>query len=368
MILKTISLENFRLHKNTSLNFSNHLNYIVGGNGQGKTSLLEAIYYLCTSKNLNRNSDNEAVSFEEKYFKVYGEFLSRINNKVEIRFENTSRKKVININDKPIYRTSQIIGKFPVVTLTQPDHAITLGAPADRRKFVDSVITQASTAYLKNLLEYGKILRQRAILLNLYKEKRTSQIENELSTWTEMLIRSGAEIVRHRIAFIVEFNEYLTSSYKEIINDLEEPSIEYEYLNMEKAVEETFIESLADYRDEEIRKGMNLFGPHRDEFSFRINGRELKKYGSQGQHKTFQISLRFGEFFYLSDKLGEAPLFLLDDVFGELDEFRARRISNYLKKIGQAFLTLTDITKFDSLTKTSEDFLINIASGKAVYA
>lgn len=370
MILNNLELTNFRLHRHTKIKFSEQLNYIVGGNGQGKTSLLEAIYYLCTSKNLSQSKDQEVVSFDKSFFNIKGKFSDLINNNVEVIYSGKENKKVLNLDEKVLKRASNLIGKFPVVTLTPSDHSITMGAPADRRKFVDSVISQASNTYLKILIDYNKTLRQRSALLYQMKESYQPQLIDQLETWTESLIKLGSEIIEHRIKFVKIFSEYIVESYKTIMNSIETPSIEYNYLNESnnKEISKTFRKEIERMKNQEIVRAKNLVGPHRDEFLFKVNNLDLRKYGSQGQHKTFQISLRFGEFFYLKDTLGKTPIFLMDDVFGELDAFRAKKISEYMKKIGQAFITLTDFSNFEHLTKSEDDLVINIKSGQVTYA
>jgi len=370
MILNNLELTNFRLHRHTKIKFSDQLNYIVGGNGQGKTSLLEAIYYLCTSKNLSQSKDQEVVSFGESFFNIRGNFSDLINNNVEVIYSVKENKKILNLDEKVIKRASNLIGKFPVVTLTPSDHSITMGAPADRRKFVDSVISQASNTYLKILIDYNKTLRQRSALLYQMKENYQPQLIDQLETWTESLVKLGSEIIEHRIKFVETFGEYIAESYKTIMNSVEVPGIEYKYLNetKEEDVYMSFKAELEKVKDQEIIRAKNLVGPHRDEFVFKVNNLDLRKYGSQGQHKTFQISLRFGEFFYLKDTLGKTPIFLMDDVFGELDAYRANKISEYMKKIGQAFITLTDFSNFEHLTKSEEDFVLNIKNGQVAYA
>ena len=144
MILESLTLKNYRLHKSTDLQFSNKLNYILGGNGQGKTTLLEAIYSLCTTKNLNQANDSEAVNFEEKFFEVKGTFKELTEHNIRLFFDSDVNKKSYFLDNKQIYKASSVIGEFPLVTLTPSDHAITQGSPAERRKFVDSVISQAS--------------------------------------------------------------------------------------------------------------------------------------------------------------------------------------------------------------------------------
>ena len=188
MVLKQIELQNFRLHKHTSLDFSDKLNLIVGGNGQGKTSILEAIYYLCTTKNLNLANENDVVMFGEQFFEAKGRFLDLTQNQSRLLYDLPKNKKNFFLDDKQVYNSSSIIGKFPIVSLIQSDHAITQGAPADRRRFVDSVISQASHAYLEILLEYNKTLRQRSSLLSQIKESRSINLFSQLEAWTEALI------------------------------------------------------------------------------------------------------------------------------------------------------------------------------------
>ncbi len=370
MILKSIDLINYRLHKRTSLEFSDQLNYIIGGNGQGKTSLLEAIYYLSTSKNLSQSSDSEVITFNEKLFEVKGKFKDLTENIVSLLYKYGDNRKTILIDEKNINRGSELIGRFPVVSLTPTDHTITLGAPADRRKFIDSVISQASATYLKILIDYKKTLRQRSSLLYQIRETNQSNLLDQLDVWTETLINQGVEIIEHRIKFISDFTGYINGSYKKIMDNLEHPSIEYKFLNRVDSVDikKQFKQEIEEARDLELIRGKNLIGPHRDEFIFKINDLELRKFGSQGQHKTFQIALRFGEFFYLKETMGKTPIFLMDDVFGELDAFRAERVSSYMKEIGQAFITLTDFSNFSYLSKSKEDLIINVNQGQIAYA
>ena len=369
MILSQLILSNFRIHKNTILNFSEALNYIVGGNGQGKTSVLEAAYYLCTTKSFY-SKDIEAISFEEDEFEIKGIIKDLIENNNRVYFSLPENRKYYFQNSKLISRAANIIGKFPVVILTPADHAITQGAPAERRRFVDSVISQASSTYLNILLDYNKTLKHRSVILNSLKESFNRQLENELSAWTEKLIDSGVELILHRKKFVNDFIEYVSDSYTKIVEEIETPFIEYSYLDKSnvKNIKEVFEKILNEKREEEIRRTLNLVGPHKDDFIFSINNINLRTYGSQGQHKTFQTALRFAEFFYLKESTGKTPIFLLDDVFGELDASRAGKISECLKHVGQAFITLTDFADFSFLTKTENDLVIRLNNGQITYA
>lgn len=370
MFLSSISLRNIRKHTDTKIEFANKLNYVVGGNGVGKTTILESIYYLCTTKSCITSLDSEVVKIGENSFGIQGYFTGLTNDNVQINYSNKENKKVYILNDRPVERFSDTIGKFPVVLLSPVDHTITQGYPAERRRFVDSVISQASRTYLNLLIEYNRTLKQRTYLLNRIRESYNKDID-ELYAWNKKLVNTGVEIIKHRKEFVREFESYIRDSYQKILFNREEPKIQYYFLvgKCPDDIEGCFEQLLEQRAEDEIRRGTNLVGPHRDDFVFDINGISLKSYGSQGQHKTFQTVLRFAEYFYLKDKTGNSPLFLLDDVFGELDAERAAAISKYLSTIGQAIITLTDFGNISFLKMGKEDRVIKILTdGNVSYA
>lgn len=369
MILASIKLINFRCHQNVELIFSDKINYIVGGNGLGKTAILEAIYYLCTTKSHNTNSDAESVKFGENFFEIVGKFKNLVNDDVRVIYSSEDNKKKYLQNGKNKHRLSEVIGKYPIVLLTPADHSITFGYPGDRRKFVDSIYCQASGVYMKLLVDYNKTVKQRTSLLNNLRESRSKNY-SELSAWTDKLIETGSELISYRKRFYVEFVPYVQRAYKEILNEKEHPGMIYHYLGGYDGndTESRFSELINSRKEDELRRAACLVGPHRDDFIFDINGINLKTFGSQGQHKTFQVALRFAEYFYLKEKTGKAPIFLLDDVFGELDTERSIRISENLKDVGQTFITLTDFTNMSYLRKDDNDRVFNLSRGEVAYA
>lgn len=351
------------------IEFSPGLNYVIGGNGHGKTSILEAIYFLCTTKNFKSSSDVDVVSFQEDSFEINGGFQDATTDQIRVYYSASERQRYYFQNEKRITRAADVIGKYPVVILTPDDHTLTQGYAGDRRKFVDSVISQASEGYLKTLLDYNKTLRQRSYLLNQIKERYTPAYIRELDAWSEKLVNSGLELISYRRSFISEFKEYITEAYQVIMQSDEVPDIFYRYLDEspQENIRTVFEEKLSSVKNDEIRRSTNLVGPHKDDLIFHINDLPLKVYGSQGQHKTFQVALRFAQFFYMKEKVGRVPIFLLDDVFGELDTARSRRISEYLKDVGQAFITMTDFTNIDFLHRNDDDKIITVKQGSVHY-
>lgn len=368
MYLSSLKLINFRLHKNTHLQFSEGLNYIIGGNGQGKTTILEAIYYISTTKSFTSNSDQEVVNFIEDAFEIDGNIFDLTQNRIVIRYSKLENKKQYSLNGKVIHSPQEIVGRFPVVFLSPADSKITEESPQERRKFVDSVISQLSKTYLENLLEYKKILKQRSSILFRLREDYSPSTLDELEVWSERLIDVGSRLILSRKRFVSEFNSFIQEVYSKIMNGSEKPLIEYETIphNSDNEILVAFKDELIQQRENEIRRATNLVGPHKDEFKFYINGISLRDFGSQGQHKTFQVALRFAEYFYLKNKLGKNPFFLLDDVFGHLDLQRSQKISEHLGELGQAFITLTDLSDLSNLRKSEQDRIIQISEGKVL--
>ncbi len=365
MIVNSLRLKNFRIHKDSFFNFSEKLNFIVGGNGQGKTTILESIYLICTTKSFKSSSDWELAGFQTEGYEVSASVREKTDSDIRVIYLREEKKKRYLKDSKNITRISDIIGKFPVVLLTPADSEITHGYATERRRLIDSIISQSSELYFEILMDYTKTVKQRAALLNMIREKRLSYLFDELEAWDEKLVKEGIELMKYRESFLRGFNNYVSDSFARVVEMREKPEIKYDsiYINGIDTPEK-FTELLKKNRDKEIYRGANLYGPHRDEFLFYLNDKLLKSYGSQGQHKTFQVALRFAQFFYLKEILNRAPVFLLDDVFGELDQNRSVRISKFLAEIGQAFITLTDFSDYRSLLSDTANSSFSIEEGR----
>ena len=348
MRIAEVRLRNFRNHADTLLEFGGGINVLSGKNGQGKTNILEAISYLSLTKSFYASSDETAVRFGTDSFDVEGVIIagSGLRYTVQVSYGLRGGEKAFAINSTRPESLASVIGTFPVVILSPENNAITFGGPAARRRFVDLTLSQISRVYLEDILEYRRILRQRNRLLS---DARVggSASASALEPWTVSLVHYGSRIVKRRQEFVGEFKGYIDRGYKTLVSMGEEPALEYvsfrplpEGASTEEIAELMFNEVKA-RAAEELRRGVTLVGPHRDEVRLSINGAALQQYASQGQHKTFLVALKTAEFFYLQERRGEAPIFLLDDLFSELDEGRSRRILDFVSDLGQTIITTT---------------------------
>lgn len=375
MHLARIRLRGFRNHADTTLELGTGANVLAGDNGQGKTNIVEAISYLCLTKSFYASSDSLVLGFGGEAFEVVGELVSDSNVKARVRVSYLlgSREKVYTLNRRKVEPFSSVIGRFPLVILSPEHTPITLGPPAERRKFMDMVMSQSSVAYCEEVLDYRRVLKQRNKVLLEAKFGR-SEADTNLRPWDEQIVSLGARLMFRRRKFVEEFQSYIVSSYRQVTDDMEEPAIGYvpaTDVAAEAGVEEIagiLTRELAARRREEVRLGSTLVGPHRDELRFTINGLDLRKYASQGQHKTFLIALKMGEFSYLKELCRETPVVLLDDVFSELDERRVKQVLGLLGDLGQTVVTSTARNMFDeamAFGDRNRKFLV--AGGAVVY-
>lgn len=361
MFIENIRLKNFRNHADSYLECGQKANIILGNNGEGKTNLLEAVSYISLTKSFYASNDSVIVKVGETIFQIEANVVSdnRIKTKIHIGYDLTTGEKVYSINNRRIEKFSSVIGKFPLVFLSPENSNITFGGPAERRKFLDLVLSQSNQTYFEDLSEYRKVVRHRNRILNDAKFLKNDPADL-LAPWNEQLIRFGSRIMLRRRNFINEFQEYIFSAYKRLVDLREVPSMEYEPSfktgNSEKdeMVVENFKTEIDRKYKEELRLGSTLVGPHRDEISFKINGLDLRKFASQGQHKTFFVALKIGEFFYLKERCRENPILLLDDVFSELDDHRAQQMLLLIENLNQTFITSTNFDIFDKVLNFGE--------------
>lgn len=360
MKLLSLTLRQFRNHASSTFTFGASSNVLLGRNGQGKTNVLEAISYLCLTKSFFAGADTTAVQCGTTMFEVEGEFLSDVNvrHRVRICFDEQLRQKKFFINASEITRLSEVIGLFPIVVLSPENNSITFGSPSERRKFTDLVMSQSSKAYIEDMMEYKRVLRQRNKILS---DAQGNDCSAALAPWTEMLIRHGAAIIYRRNKFLNEFVAYVEKAYDIVAHNNERPGLAYvpqitAHPAMEREEIEAAMRVLAEKKKaDERRAGATQFGPQRDDIAFSINGLPLREYASQGQHKTYLIALKIAEFWYLKERCAELPVILFDDVFSELDETRSRQLLEMLAAMGQTFITTTSDRVFTGVRGWDDD-------------
>ncbi len=354
MHIKSIHLQNFRNHSDAEIKFAPHINVITGPNGAGKTNLIDAIHYLCMTSSFVSNTDRYVLQREAPYFTVKGNFEGNIRSEFSITCSYSyGEGKKIFVNESPLDRLSDLIGRVPVVVLSPQDKKLTAEGPKQRRSFIDALISQISSVYLQDLMDFRKARRQRNKLLQQFRGPRELLIE-WLEPWDAQLIEFGSRIVAKRTLVLNQFQYYLSQQYETISEMPQKPHLKYktfcEPSENVREIEERYKNKLEKAQSHEIDREITTVGPHRDEIIFYLGDIELRKYGSQGQHRLFALSLKLAQLYCFSEQLNDLPIFLLDDVFGDLDVHRTKVLLNALAEHkGQTFITSANSHLFDEI-------------------
>lgn len=352
MKITDLKLQNFRNHEETVVEWAPHMNVIIGQNGAGKTNLIDAIHYLCMSRSFVSSSDRYVVNQDATFFMIKGHFEGNIRSSFDVGCSYSwGEGKKIFVNESPLDRLSDLIGMVPVVVLSPSDKKLTSEGPKERRSFIDSFISQISPAYLQDLLDYRKVRKQRNKLLQDFRGSR-EVLTAYLEPWDKQLMDYGSRIVAKRTEVLNQFQEYLAKEYEVISGMRHEPHLEYETFcepsEDVEVVRERYQAELKNELNHEIERELTLVGPHRDEIVFYLDDFELRKFGSQGQHRLFALALKLAQLLYFSEELDDLPIFLLDDVFGDLDAQRTEVLLNALiEHAGQTFVTAANPIPFD---------------------
>jgi len=355
MVVTELILKNFRNHVSTRLEFGEGINALVGGNGEGKTNVLEALSYLSLTKSFFAANDATVLQIGKDSFEVDGTIRDTggSHHEVLVTYSRTSREKVVRVDRSRPETLASVVGRFPVVILS-PDHgSISAGGASERRKFMDILLSQTSRSYLEDLLEYRRALRQKNRLLMRAKleGRRPGGL---LDPWSISLSMHGGRIMQRRRDFAEEFQPCVGRAYAALAEGREHPEVAYVptvEVSPEMSadeIERALSQRMETSRQEEERRGWSLIGPHRDELQLSIDGKRVQEYASQGQHKTLLVALKVAEFSYMKERTTETPALLLDDVFSELDPARSRRILSLMPEMGQAVVTTTDERFFEN--------------------
>ncbi len=336
MHLDKLSLTNFKNYEDALFAFSREVNVVVGPNGSGKTNLLDAIYFLALSKSAFQSLDALSVTHNEDYFILDGTFVvNERATQITISLQRGQRKVILS-DKKPYERVSEHIGRFPVVLMAPNDTDLVREHSEDRRQFVDGVLAQLDPDYLQDYLQYQHVLKQRNSLLKLFADRRPVD-HDLLDTYDQPLLYIGQRLHDRRRQFITSLLPAVQAHYTYLSEGREMVSIRYES-DLDKL---GFDDLFAQNRSRDIAIQRTTLGVHRDDFEFLIDGMSLKRFGSQGQQKTFVIALKLGQFDQLLADKQVKPILLLDDIFDKLDDGRIARLIQRIDEgvFGQLFIT-----------------------------
>ncbi|MDP4680042.1 MAG: DNA replication/repair protein RecF [Cyclobacteriaceae bacterium] len=336
MILQKISLTNFKNYESIEIDFSKGLNCFTGLNGSGKTNLLDAIHYLSLTKSAFNSIDSQNIRHNTSFFALRAEFEEKNKNYKLVCSLKIGEKKNLKIDDSPYNKLSEHIGRFPVVLIAPNDDDLIRESSETRRKFVDSIISQADKKYLTDLISYTHYLKQRNSLLKRINETGKRDLDL-LNQYDGQIVTIGLRIAIIRQKFIDTILPEFTSQYKFLCDEKEHVDITYQTM----VLDESFSQKLKACLEKDIVLQRTSMGVHRDDYSFLINDTPLRKFGSQGQQKSFLIGLKLSQFDYIKQKKGITPILLLDDIFDKLDDERIQKLLQMIeaKRFEQIFIT-----------------------------
>lgn len=342
MHIENLKLANFKSYQDQELDFCGNVNCLVGNNGVGKTNLLDAVYYLSFCKSFFNPQDVQNIRHGEEFFAVHGRYQG-IAGQEDSQISCVVKKghgKQMKCNGKTYKTFSEHIGKIPLVMISPVDQIIIMGGSEVRRKFMDGVLSQTDKEYLNNLLQYQKALEQRNKLLKQMSDDRYLD-ETMLDLWDEQLVRYGEPIFERRKVFLSEFGPIFNDYYNSIATEKEAATIVYQSQLAES--EESFNEALKKNHHRDLYAQYTTVGIHKDDLDLNLGEYAVKKYGSQGQQKTFVLALKLAQFQYIYNMCGQKPILLLDDIFDKLDMVRVKQLIQLVgsDRFGQVLLTDT---------------------------
>lgn len=354
MYLKKLSIINYKNFASRSFDFDSKINCLVGNNGVGKTNVLDAIYYLANTKGYFNSISGQNIRHGEDFFVLDGVFDKKDREEhVNCSFKK-GLKKVINRNGKEYEKISDHFGLIPLVIISPSDSDLIVEGSGLRRKYMDSIISLNDRDYLKNLLNYNKILSQRNSLLKYFAANHTFDTLN-IEVYNEQLIGFGEELFAKREKFIAEFVPIFQSRYKHIISKITEETFteEVDLLYKSQLNKIDFKDLLENNIEKDRILQYTSVGVHKDDLLFKIKGYPVKKTGSQGQQKSFLIALKLAQFDFIKKKSGLKPILLLDDIFDKLDDHRVGQLLALVndKDFGQLFISDTHVERTENLIK-----------------
>jgi len=350
MYLKKLSLLNYKNIAEANFEFDRKINCFVGKNGIGKTNVLDAIYHLAYGKSYFNPLALQNIKHGEEFFVIDGTFEKNSRTEQIVCSLKKGQKKALKRNGKGYDKFSEHIGFIPLVIISPSDNDLITEGSETRRRFIDSVISQLDAAYLQQLINYQRVLTQRNTLLKYFASNHTFDRE-QLSIYNEQLDGLSTNLYEKRKQFLADFIPIFNRHHQAITNSAESVSLVYDSHLHEK--------TLLSLLDEHLQRDRILqytsVGIHKDDLSFEIDGHPIKKFGSQGQQKSFLIALKLAQFEFMKQQSGVLPILLFDDIFDKLDETRVAKIVEMVndKIFGQLFISDTHPERTEDIVKST---------------
>ena len=352
MHLKTLNLINYKNFKNQTFEFNSKVNCFVGSNGVGKTNILDAIYHLSFGKSYFNPIASQNIKHGEDFFVVDGRYSKDLKEEKIIVSLKKGGKKVIKRNSKSYNRFSDHIGLLPLVIISPVDRDLITEGSDLRRKFIDGVISQNDKIYLDQIIRYNKILFQRNSLLKQFYLSRTFD-HDTIEIYDEQLSKIGNLIFNKRKEFLELFSPIFFEKYSIISNNKEKVNLNYKSQLKNHRLQDLLISNIE--KDKVLQ--YTSAGTHKDDIEFLIGNYPIKKFGSQGQQKSFLIALKLAQYEVLKAKSGNSPILLLDDIFDKLDSKRVKQIIKMVNdsNFGQLFISDTDAKRTENVVKSAHE-------------
>lgn len=365
MFLERLELTNFRNYETNTLNFDQGINIFIGANAQGKTNLLEAIYVLALTRSHRTANDKALIRWQQDFARLEG-VVQRQTGKLPLELIISKQGKRAKVNHLEQAKLSAYLGHFNVVLFAPEDLEIVKGPPANRRRFIDMEFGQMNMNYLMNLSQYKLVLKQRNLYLRRLKYKEANDLIY-LEVLSDQLAAFGAKVIKIRHQLLQQMQNFAQIIHQEITNQQEQLTFKYqtfvktEQLSDSEEVLYQAIKTIYETNQKrEIEHGTTLFGPHRDDVVFYVNGQNVQAFGSQGQQRTTALSVKLAEIDLMQAQTGEYPVLLLDDVLSELDDVRQTHLLKAFQDKVQTFLTTTSLDSVaKEIIKTPKIFTIH---------
>ncbi len=365
MHLKNIKAVNFRNYDSLSVKLSAKMNAFLGLNGMGKTNALDAIYYLCIGKSYFSSGDRHGLKKGKDFFRIEGKFEKDNKEFTMVAKVIPAKLKQLELNQKRYAKLSEHLGKFPCVIIAPSDILMLIEGSAERRRLIDQCISQYDTSYLNDLMIYTRLLNQRNSLLKSFKEARTTN-QTLLDAFTEGMKKAAQNIYNIRASFAKELSVKFKKHYKNISNDAEQCSIEYKSDLADNELDELFEMNL----EKDLILARTTSGIHKDDLLFYLGEEKLKPYASQGQLKSFILSLKLAEYDIIKRESQCLPILLLDDLFDKLDDIRTNELLKLLSQdeFGQIFISDTHQIRIPEMLKdlNIDSNIFIVSNGKIV--